>query len=453
MFKSSSNQSFEQVKAAARSGDWAPLLQQLQQQLSSNNAVEPASPLLSRSPQVTEWIAATDAAQLVNFVLNALEDGDFQTRWEIAKIIPLLGQQAIAPLVAMLQDDAVELEVRWFITRILSEFDHPDSISALLHLIQQSNDTDLTEMAATVLASYGSSVVPQLQELIQNSDTRLMAVKALAIIRHSVTVNPLMQVVNDKDAAIRMLAIEALSSFHDPRVPAVLIGALRDRKAEIRQIAVKGLGMRVDLLDQMDLVGLLVPLLWDLNLNVCCQAALALGRLGTSAAETALFEVVRSPHTPLALRLDAIRALGWIETPTAVHYLWQALTEEEAVFSIADACCELITSLGRLEQPGLKAHVAHQIVALLSSGHSLLSHSRVKPLLALVLGQMQQDCAIEPLINLLADGDRATYLHALAALRKFQPSQSIAQLLSNRLNRESLPELARRHLAMALQEW
>ena len=50
--------------------------------------------------------------QAVSLAIQALEWGDFQDRWEIAKVLPNLGNCAIAPLIAVLEDEDADTEPR-----------------------------------------------------------------------------------------------------------------------------------------------------------------------------------------------------------------------------------------------------------------------------------------------------------------------------------------------------
>jgi HEAT repeat protein len=83
-----------QIQAACQSEDWGALGCYLQQWLRGGE-----SPLdwHQRSP--------TEPDVLLDLAMQVLYWGDFQARWEIAKLIPLFGQAAIAPLLAMLQDE------------------------------------------------------------------------------------------------------------------------------------------------------------------------------------------------------------------------------------------------------------------------------------------------------------------------------------------------------------
>ncbi|HEY9298430.1 MAG TPA: HEAT repeat domain-containing protein, partial [Phormidium sp.] len=282
---------------AAEQENWSLLNQCLQHLLQSKSLV------------------ASNEQQILNWALEILTWGDFQDRWDVAKIFPGLGKEAIAPLIAILEDEEAEEELRWFVARILGEFNDSAVILPLIDLLKSSGSEELSAMATTALANLGKSAINALTDLLTQEQGRLLAVRGLAHIRTKETITPLLSVVNDQQVEVRATAIEALGSFHDPLIFPVLLAALKDVAASVRKEAVIALGVRSDLKNQLNLVQVVKPLLWDFNIEVCQQAAIALGRLGTDEAADALFLLWQSSVTPLPLQLQGIRALGWVETP------------------------------------------------------------------------------------------------------------------------------------------
>ena len=124
-------QVLEQATAARKEGNWSLLNQYLQQ-----------LPLAKKAKQTdAAWqdLNQSDLETVVNLALDVLESGDFQERWEVAKVFPSLAeillsqgdiQKVLAPLIEILQDEEAELEVRWFTGRILGGFNHPTAIAA-----------------------------------------------------------------------------------------------------------------------------------------------------------------------------------------------------------------------------------------------------------------------------------------------------------------------------------
>lgn len=424
------NVNLEQAQIAAQQGDWSWLAQCLQQ-------------LLDTKKSSSVPLAEQKDLQLLALALDVLVGGDFSARWKVAKLFPSIGTAAVTPLITILQDDDADLELRWFAARILGEFDDPQVIPALVELLQTSGDHDLNAMAAEALANLGPSAIAHLTNLLTEARTRLLAVRSLCQIRRTETIAPLISVVHDPQIAVRATAIEALSSFHDPQVPPVLIQALSDPAAQVRRPAVSGLGFRADLIQELDLVQVLQPLLQDVDLEVCQQAAIALGRLGTESAAAALFQVLQSPAT--LVQVPIVRALAWIETSWSLEYLQQALSLESALAAYP----EIATVLGRVEQPDLIPQAVQILIDLLHSGPAT-QDPLVKQSIAQSLGQLGSPSAVTPLIELLA-ADAGVRLHAIAALKKLAP-QAHHQLAALAQDQQLAPEL-KQGVAIALQEW
>lgn len=429
-----------QAQAARDSGNWSFVTQCLQQLIAKEQA--------SSSNRSQLLLGDAETAQVIDLALEVLVAGDFQQQWDIAKLFPKLGQTVITPLLEILEDEDADEELRWFAGRILGEFNHPTVIAALVEMLKTAESEELSTVAAAALGQIGSLAVAALTELLTEENTRLLAVQALSQIRRSETIAPLLSVVEDPQIAVRAAAIEALSSFHDPKVPPVLLKALNDLAALVRREAVIGLGFRSDLREELDLVNQLAPRLYDFNLDVCTMAAIALGRLGTDAAAIALFQVLQSLHTPVSLQIEVVRALSRVETQTSLEYLHQAWSQPLAV----PVQQEIVTVLGRVEQPELKTEAAKILIDFLRSSHPATQPTTIKQGIALSLGQLGEIQAIDNLIELLAETDLAVRLHVITALKQINSAISY-QKLEKMSSKEALAPELKTGVAIALQEW
>lgn len=424
----------EQAQVAADRKNWPELVECLQQ-VTANGS----------QPQEQHILEPT-----VNLAIAVLEWGDFQDRWEIAKVFPNLGNCAIAPLIAVLEDEDADTEPRWFAARILGKFDRPEVIQALVTLVKNS-DEELSQIAAETLGNFGTTAIESLANLLLQEESRQFATAALAQIRRTETIPPLLSVVGDSKVAVRVAAIEALSSFHDSRIPPVLVAALKDPATAVRKEAVRALGVRAYLDAELDLVNLLKPLLSDIRLEVCQSAAIALGRLKTDAAAAALFELLLHPATPVELQIETVRALSWSETATALEYLQQTLIAE--IHNTNSLVCqEIVTVLGRVEKPELKALAAEILSDLLASNHPAVEFTGIKQSLALGLGKLGDMRALDALISMLGDADNSVRLHCTAALKQLSAIEA-RQQLESLVKQESLEPRLKEGIAIALQEW
>ncbi|WGV28066.1 HEAT repeat domain-containing protein [Halotia branconii] len=417
-----------QAQAAHDVADWSLLVQYLQQLILAEDSANPE--------------------QLLELAISILEKGDFQERWEIAKVLTRLGNIAILPLIEILEDEEAEVELRWYAARTLGEFQHPDAISSLVDLLKTSEDEELKMIAAAALGQMGSVAITQLAELLTQENTRLVAVRSLAYIHSREIITPLLSVVQDDQAEVRATALEALSSFHDQRVPPVLLNALNDTSAIVRRTAVLGLGFRPDLCTELDLVTELQPRLHDLNLEICCAAAIALSRMRCDEATKHLFEILVSPHTPQLLQLESIRALIWVETLSGLKYLQKALDQSTS----QTVWQEIVTVLGRVQKPQLTTPAAEILMHVLRSQHPAIKIANIKSAIALSLGQLGNIQAIKPLILLLADPNQVVRLHAIAALKKLDEKVAHQQL-QDLTNDPTLRSELQQGIAIALTEW
>jgi HEAT repeat protein len=343
--------------------------------------------------------------------LKLLINGDFQQKWEIAKIFPKLGHITIKPLIELLKSEEAELETRWFICRILSEFNDPNCAIALANLLRNAEDEELSMMASQALANLGTSAIKALHELLQVEESKLLAVQALSQIRRFEIVEPLLEVVNDPSSEIRTIAVEALGSFHDERILPILIAALKDTASTVRKEAAIAIGLRSS---QFKLVEQLAPLLYDLNIEVCQQAAIALGRMKTDEAADELFKVLQSPLTPVKLKLTIVRSLGWMETALSLNYLQEGLTSPEG-----DICQEVIIVLGRIEASELRKKATQILIEFFSSEPIIARQTQIRQALVMSLGELGHPEALELLQRFAEDEDKIIKLHAIAALKKY----------------------------------
>lgn len=391
-----------------------------------------------------------DRSQVLALALQVLIQGDFEQQWDIAKIIPKLGEIAIQPLLDLINDPNIDLEDRWFVARILGDLvsgaalkqNRPDVVATLVELVRQHEDPELQAIAADALAKIGTAAIPVLADLLDTPDCAI-AVAILAQIRHSPTIEPLLRTIDSPDLQIRTLAIEALGSFHDPRIPPILLAKLTDVAPSVRQAAVIALCLRSDLATELNLVQQLRPLLFDLNLAVCRATALGLARLNDPSAVGVLTEVLDSPHTPTGLRSEVILALGWIGTRSAIKSLATALTAAPP-----DLAQEILIGIGKTEQD---RDYASQVIVDYWRSNSSGYPAIVTQEIAAALGNLGNPHTVPDLIGLLGDPDDRVKLYTIAAIAKLSPTipPAILQLAT----RSDLPSALQLGVRMCLSHW
>jgi HEAT repeat protein len=351
---------------------------------------------------------AREQSQILDLALQVLTAGDFQDSWQVAKVLSALGEMAIPPLLLLLQSADLEPDVQWLLGRILSEFKSDMVAERLAQCLLQYPDAERAEIALQALIQMGQVAIDRLTLLLATN--KLAAVTALAQIRHSQTIAPLLTVVDDPDPQIRCLAIEALSSFHDPRIPPLLIQHLTDVGSAVRRVAVTGLGLRADLHPTLPLVPLLQPRLLDLNRDVCLATAIALGRIGDESAAASLFHCYQQSTCPEGLSQQIVQCLGWIDQPFSIQYLQVILTTTQQL-AIVPA---VIRVMGQSQQP-----LALQI--LIDYLRTIPTHcpALIKQEIVLSLGNFGKTAAVEEIIKLLADSNEQVRWHVIYCLEQF----------------------------------
>jgi HEAT repeat protein len=392
-------------------------LQQAQREAGTHNWLE-VNYYLQQLPIVAtdlsfEAIAPPTQKQILELALTVLVNGDFQQKWNVAKIFPEIGTYSISSLIAILEKETIDTETKWFTIRILGNFKEQRVVISLARLLQSTSESELIAIASESLAKIGLPAIETLIDLLEKTEYRLFAAKALAYIRLAPVLPPLLTLATDENPEIRLLAIEALGSFHEAQIPPVLIRALKDTNSMVRKEAVIALGFCADFGQELDLVSHLQPLLYDLNPDVCRQASISLGKMGYESAMKALNEALRSPHTTLSLKLDVVKALAWSENILALNYLQAAIKTENNSISH-----EIIVVLGRINTLELKS----QAIAILRDfwDSSLLAKTdfECKKALGMALGELQAKNERDILEQLAQDENKMVQLYAIAGLKK-----------------------------------
>lgn len=353
----------------------------------------------------------------MDLAFQALVEGNFQARWDLAKVIPGFGEEAIAPLAKLLQHPDAEL--RWFAARILGEIDHPQTIALLVELLG-TPEAEIQAIASSSLAKSGKKNIPILIEKLADPATRFMAVQALSQIHSEDTIAPLLEVVEDENVMVRTTAIAALHSYPAPEIIPVFIKGLLDVAVSVRRESVIGLGLIASRslaqfdwyeLNAQELVDILSPCLADPYPEVAQQVAIALRRVGTEAAVTSLgeFMIKDSVDLPISFQIEILRQLGWIGQPLALDYLQQSLDHDSP-----EVWLETVTILGRVET--FQPQACEILVKMLNNHHPGLAKTEIRQALASSLGQLKEPAGRDALYKLLKDSDRSVQLHSQFAL-------------------------------------
>lgn len=396
----------------------------------------------------------------LDFALTTLRTGDFQARWDIAKEIPQFGEQAVCPLVALL-DDADE-ELTWFVVRILGTFQSSEAVLALIERLDPSQPEELSGIAAQLLAGMGTDALDALAPLLEDPLRQPLAIQAIAQVDHPKVVpllldawSQLCQVPQGEASALRELILEALDKFQDsdnsePIILPILLQGLQDESPRVRKVAIAGLSSHRGSGSKEYLVEQVIPYLQDPVLEVADQAARTLGGLATDTAAIALTEKCCNLETPPMLQQTLIQGLGWIGSRCALEGLvqiWQKLSQ----LSIPPELLlkEVLVSLSRTTTKPSEA--AQKILSLLRSP-TLQASIPLKSAAAFSLGRLGDEETLNSLIELLAESNYTLRLHIIAALKQISSAQARHEI-QRRFEDPSTPSDLAVGLAIALQEW
>jgi HEAT repeat protein len=362
------------------------------------------------SDGLLELDPSSDGAEILAWSLQVLIQGDFADSWQVAKVLPKLGDLAVQPLFDLLQNTELEAATHWCVGRILGESRSALVVEGVIEQLSHDPPAELAEILVRVLTDMGTPAIQKLTQLIAISHQRKAAVRALGHIRHSQTIEPLISVVSDLNAEIRRVAIESLGSFHDVRVPPILVKALADLDSNVRRVAVVSLGMRPDLAMEMQLVDRLSPLLQDLYPGVYLAAAAALGRMGNEAAAIALGDCYQKNTCPVDLRKQIVYAWGAIDLPITLAYLRQVLWSADDETALV-----AVRTLDRLknQQPAVAKLLGEYI-----QNPAANNGPRLRQELTAVLGNMPDLLGVEATVWLLTDPDERVRWQAVYCLQQ-----------------------------------
>ena len=461
------------ARTAFEHHDWATLVQDIREFL-SEQTLNPSTPrsLNNGTKQSTAMEQSSPAQQgMIQLAVQALAYVDFQTRWELVSLIVKFGAPAIAPLVGLLDqfkpaplvpsepcdrdpaptipsiasesisenspisslpsssslypieedEEEEDWDLLWFISRILGDIHHPDAIAALIQVLQTSPSEDVVTAAIMALAQQGMAAITPLTQLLNHTATKLLATQALAqIFAKEPTLelrNTLITITQDADPAVRAVVIEALSHSHQPQVTDLILTASDDVAARVRRAAIIALGIQSKQCEP-SLIPIILkhlePRLWDLDMEVRRQTAIALGRIQTLESAELLLTALAANDFPAMLKPDVVRALIWTNTQTGLDLLSEYLVDHHPKAPVYQ---EIAIMLGRVESPQLHAQATAILLDLLHH-HGITQQSVIiKQSIAMSLGQLKKPEAEEALVQLSQDGDERVKLHAIAALK------------------------------------
>ncbi len=446
-----------QLETAIAASDWSKVCKLAERSFFADSSGDQVSG--QASGQVGDRIDETQVdtqveTQILNGLLQALEWGDFQVRWDVSKLLPKLGNVAIDPLLHRLNEtlnDTTDFdeELQWFVVRTLGAWEDDGVMLALLEVLKSGN-SDVQSMAATVLAQYGDRCLSVLKPMLQTeleAESSLWAVRILANIRSVETVEMLLKLAVNPDTEVCCTAIAALGNFQDHRIAGVLIQSLKSPVARIREAAAEAIAF-CQTLSYDRRIEVLTPLLWDLNSSVCIRSATSLGRLGDRATES-LLRALNSEPLPDALAIELARSLLRLESVEALIGLFKASQTRSLVRT------ELLRALGRVRK--LKDLAVAYLIELIQQNltvNDLTVNDR--KLAVTALGNLAHPDAIDGLVDQFTTVDSSLRFHILQALQLIDRTGQkpiVRATIQQKMQDIRISAELKSGLEFALEEW
>ncbi len=224
----------------------------------------------------------------IDGLIEALDYTVYSVRDNVMQTLVEIGKSAVQPLLLALKD--TRSNVREAATETLGRIKDPVSIEPLVQLLQ---DDDLRIVAEMALAMFGNLAVQPLIQMLGNnrSNVREAATETLGRIKDPVSIEPLVQLLQDDDLAVRFAAQNSIRKFGELAVPP-LLESLNSEDGTLRR-----------------------------------GAANVLGYIGDKRATSLLLQLLRSKHT--GDRISALEALGKIGDPISAGRIIDSLKDKD----------------------------------------------------------------------------------------------------------------------------
>jgi len=310
--------------------------------------------------------------------------------------------QAVELADASLKDDTLRARI-WAIER-LGQLRDSRAIELLMAALKDSYLHMVRSKAAEGLGLLGDAraVEPLIAALRDQEEiVRRGAAEALGKLGDARAVEPLIAALSDSHASVRREAAEALGLLADVRAVGSVVAAFRDDHEDVRRSATRSLGQIWQLPDLIQL--------GSSDGIVRLRAAEALGKLGDARAVEPLITALRDDHA--GVRRSATRALGQI---------WQLPDLTQLGSSDGTMRSKAALILGELGD----ARAVEPLIAALKD-----EHENVRSEATLALG-LVGNVALKPLIAGLEDSDASVRQGVAEALELLEDARAVDPLIA-----------------------
>lgn len=233
--------------------------------------------------------------------------------------------------------------------------------------------------------------------LEENAGARNSAIETLVRLGKKVTAS-LLEAFETPNRDVRKFIIDVIGEVKDRKALPLLLKALTDEDDNVRASAVEHLGQMGD----SSVVDALIDILKGGDLWTAFPAADALGRIGDKKAIPALISALRIK----TLREPALRGLSHLSEPETLEHIVPFLTDPSRTIQE-----ETVKTLGIFYHKGVSADLISstirrlcgpEIIGKLAS-HAWSKKDEVRTTAILLLGLLQDERALGPLLELFAE--------------------------------------------------
>ncbi|XGV89327.1 MAG: HEAT repeat domain-containing protein [Limnothrix sp. BL-A-16] len=371
----------------------------------------------------------------LNQALATLADGDFYERWQAIGQLKAIGKPAIPVLVALLTDEALDLEQCWFVARALGEFDDPAAVQSLVNLLSIASDPSVQAAAIEALGKLAERSPPLrtvaldcLNPYLMDPNWGPLVIKAIAQIDHPEAIKGLLIGISAPQPSLRRAALEALGSLPHPALLPHLLKGTQDSEADVRLVAVTALGAKRwghNQVAQDTIAQTLTQLLSDPVDSVAEAAALALSHWGHEPARAALVAAWERRQLPPEL---VVRLLAQMGLPSALAALGERLPQGETDLLLGGI---VAIAQHHSSDQTYQRRVANLLLDWLDRPLAPFTDWAVQGALIEALGNLRVAAAFDRLLPRLCDRPNQSptlALQVLAALRQIDPQQGVDRL-------------------------
>lgn len=378
--------------------------------------------------------------RLLPVLIDMFEDHSWSVRENAFEAFLIFGERAVSTLIDALRTRSSRV-VRQKISECLQRIEGVNC-SALVSLYQ-FRDPDLVYWTSQVLGGIGEKAIPSLKRTIRDGEERMryLAMEAASLIDHKEIHDLAIEILEDEYVSLRRVAVSVLGEFRVAKAVEPLIKADVDANQELRLLIIKALGRIGD--------SKALPLLlkyvnhdrWDIRK----EAILALGRLGDAAGMEPLITVLDDSDN-LELNAFLVEAIGSHSYAGDESLLLKprvqiSLLKQLHETTSGETKASIIRALGRSRNPELY----DEIVACIDS-----PVWEVRKAVIEAIGLFPKVPSIEPLKKIVDSGDVILRSMAHRALQKILGEQQWSLYLGRTI-KKALYDPAEVHYQKAME--